>query len=161
MSPIRFRNCSIVRYPLALSGFLAVSIITAFTCYYTWPSTRSALSPYFSKPQDYLPEHSEVEEVRHVRIAIEEAGGSLSFYLLEQPDNPFFLHSIQDSTKRSLEPWYTRPYKFLELRSTSTETTGFAMGSVIFCRLFTTSQSNELTRCTAILQLTTRAPGSM
>jgi hypothetical protein len=78
MAAIRFRNFSIIRYPILPFGFLAISIITAFTSYYTWPTTRNALSPYFSKPQVILPEHSEVEEVRHVRIAVEEAGGSLS-----------------------------------------------------------------------------------
>jgi hypothetical protein len=81
MASLKLRNCSI-RY--SLGGFFAVSIITVFG--YTWPITRNVLNPYFSKPQIALPEHSEVEEVRKVRIAIEEAGGSLSFYLLEQPE---------------------------------------------------------------------------
>ena len=78
MAAIRFRNCSSVRYPLVLlGGFLAIFIITAFSY-----NTRKALRPYSSKPQIVLPDHAEVEEVRQVRIAIEEAGGSLSFYLL-------------------------------------------------------------------------------
>ena len=82
---LRFRNFSInrYRYPLAILGsFLTISIITVLS--YTWPTTRNALSPFFSKPQIVIPEHSEVEEIRHVRIAIEEGGGSLSFYLSEQ-----------------------------------------------------------------------------
>lgn len=84
MALLGFRNCLIIRYPLVLlGGFLAISIITALS--YSWPTTRNTLSPYFSEPPN-PPEHSEVEEVRQVRIAIEEAGGSLSFYLLEQPD---------------------------------------------------------------------------
>ena len=85
MAALKFRNCSIIRYPLVLlGGFLAISIITAFT--FTWPTPRNALSPYFSEPHIFLPEHPEVEEVRQVRIAIEEAGGSLSLFLLEQLD---------------------------------------------------------------------------
>ena len=103
MAAIRLRNCSIIRYPILPFGFLAISIITAFTCYYTWPTTRNVLSPYFSKPQDSLPEHLEVEDVRHVRIAIEEAGGSLSLRNPKRHIDPFF-HSIQDSTRRFLEP---------------------------------------------------------
>lgn len=88
MTPIRVRNCSIIGYPILPFGFLSITIIAAITCYYTWPTS---ISPFFPKhqPEDFLPEqpeHSEVEEVRHVRIAIEEAGGSLSFYLLEQLD---------------------------------------------------------------------------
>ena len=78
MAAIRVR-CSII-----LGGFLAISFITAYS--YTWPIIRTTLHPDFPKPQIVLPEHSEVEEVRQVRIAIEEVGGSLSFYLLEQPD---------------------------------------------------------------------------
>lgn len=162
MTPIRFRNCSITRYPLIPFGFLSISIVAAFTCFYTWPTTRNTLSPFFSKPQDVLPEHSEVEEVRHVRIAIEEAGGSLSFYLLELPDAALTARLwIQVSTKKSLEPWYTQLYRFLGQRSISTETTGFATDSVIFWRLFTINQSNDLTRCTMILQLMKMVPGSM
>ena len=101
MAAIRLRNWSIIKYPQVVVplGFLAISIITLFS-YYTWPTSRNALSPYFSRPQE---EHSELEEVRHVRIAIEEAGGSLSFYQLEQPDATV-LHLIQGTTKRSLEP---------------------------------------------------------
>ena len=91
---VRFRNCSVIRYLLELFGFLAItiSIITAFTCYCTWPTTGNAFLPYLSKLQDFLAEHSEVEEVRQVRIAIEEAGGSLSFYLAEQSDTLTVLH---------------------------------------------------------------------
>jgi hypothetical protein len=71
-----FRGCSIFHYLLVFGGLLAISIVTVFN--HTWPT--------FSEPKSFLPEHSEVEEVRQIRIAIEETGGSLSFYLLEQLD---------------------------------------------------------------------------
>ena len=78
MASLKFRTCSILRYPLALlGGFLAISIITSFS--YTWQTTRDVLFPYFPKQEMVLPDHSVVGEVRQVRIAIEETGGS--FYL--------------------------------------------------------------------------------
>lgn len=86
MASLKFRNCSI-RFPLVFLGaFLVISIVTAFN--YSWPLTRNALSPYFSESQIILPpsQHPEVEEVRQVRIAIEEAAGSFVF-ILEQPDS--------------------------------------------------------------------------
>jgi hypothetical protein len=72
MAPLGFRGCSITQYLPFLGAFLAISVIATFS--YTWPTSSNAIGPYFTQSQS-LPEHSEVEEVRQVRIAIEESGG--------------------------------------------------------------------------------------